>query len=167
MPPSPSGTTSREGPIFWPWRGSKASAEASGSARKLGLESSSAISACSCAARPGSSRAMRARRSARASPVSSRSSSSSGDSEDQRSGSTSVPPGRSALQRGEQEQSRLLPVAAHAALGALEQARDLGFGQTGEITHLDHLRELLVDGGEAIERDVETEHVLVQAQAAA
>ena len=72
----------------------------------------------------------------------------------------------SALQRGEQVEAGLLPVAAHATFGSLEQGRDLGFGQAGEVPKFDDLGQALVDIRQTIQRDVEAEHFLVQAQAA-
>ena len=41
--------------------------------------------------------------------------------------------------------ARLLPVAPHGAFGDVEHLRDLGFGQAGEVAHLDHLRQAQVD----------------------
>src|SRR5688572_26791795 len=166
MPPSPSGRSSLYGPIDWPGCGEKTAASTTDSERKSGRASSSASIRFSSAPSSGSASATASTRRATSGGSISRSSSSSADSVDQRCVSTAKRAG-SALQRGQQEHSRLLPVAPHAALGPLEQAGDLGLGQAGEVTHLDDLREAGVEVVELVEGDVEAEHVLVEAHAAA
>src|SRR5690606_18020169 len=137
----------------------------SGSSRKSSRVSCSASSSASSLPSSGSSSRSEARLRARVASSSSSSASSSGESRFQRSGSTASGV-RRVLQRGQQEQPRLLPVAADAALGALEQGRDLEFGQAGEVAQLDHLRQARVDRGQAGQGDVEPQGFLVQAQAA-
>jgi uncharacterized membrane protein YfcA len=50
----------------------------------------------------------------------------------------------SAAQCIREQQSRLLPVAAHRALGDVERLGDLLFAQADEVTHLDHLHQAWV-----------------------
>src|SRR5690606_39895896 len=52
-----------------------------------------------------------------------------------------------------------------AALGTLEQLGDLDFRQPAEVAQLDHLGQAQVDRGQAGQRDVQGEHVVIQAQA--
>src|SRR6185437_12585380 len=62
-------------------------------------------------------------------------------------------------QRGEQEQPRLLPVAPNRALGNAEGSGDFRFSEAGEIAHLDHAHEALVDALQIRQRIVEPKHL--------
>src|SRR6478752_10190292 len=140
------------------------SPETTGCDMKSGRSSSRSISLDRSAARPGSVAWIIARRCWRSRPLSSSRSSSRGDSAFQRSPSMIR---GSVLQRGEQVQARLLPVAAYAAFGALEQGGDLGFGKSGEIAQFHDLRELGVDVRESGKGNVQAEQLVVDAHAAA
>src|SRR3546814_431437 len=150
MPPSPSRRSSLYGPIRASGR-APGSGAISGCDRKSSPSSSSASSPARSSASCGSSSRSEARLRSRVGGSSSSSASSSGDSRCQRSASTRRQPALSlspavfiALQRRQQEQLGLLPVAADAALGAVEQGGDLHLRQAGEVAQLDHARQALV-----------------------